>query len=866
MIRIQNIPLPIGGGEEQLRKRAARLLGLNPGQLRSLTLARQSIDARKKSDVHYVCTVHVEVDNEARIMARCRDKNVSLHAERPYAFPPVRRTSPLPPVVVGMGPSGLFAALFLARNGVIPIVLERGRPVEERTADVERFWATGVLDTTSNVQFGEGGAGTFSDGKLTTGTHDPRISTVFRALVEAGAPADILYQHKPHIGTDILRDVVRNVRRELLALGCDVRFGHRLAGLDVRDGALRAVAVDGPGGRYDLPCDALVLSPGHSARDTFQMLLDAGVPMAPKPFAIGVRIEHAQAALSEAQFGPAWERLPAADYKLACHLPTGRSAFTFCVWPGGPPRPWGASPPPTAPASPRRSWTAACPAAWPTPCGVPSPSSTASSAALPRRRPCSPAWRAAPPLRCASSGARTFSPPSGAFTPAARGLGTRAGLPARPWTAFGSPRPSLPNKHIFYIKTPFWRIITPEWGLLWSFTISYDTVKVQFCRKVRDFEAMARKKVETNISFDEMRQKYYVCMDYGLDETGKRVKKYKTYPTLAQARRGLRDFQTEQDTHQTVAPRSMTLDQWLEYWMEEVIQPNRAATTIYGYRKIIDNHLSDALGSVPIQKLTPQHLQQYYSMLMRDKGLSANTVRRHHDLLSCALHMALRQDIILRCPTERVEPPRVIPHEARFYTPAELKRLFGLVEGHWLELIVKLAGSLGLRREEICGLRWSSVDFELRKLHIKEARTAAGAEIVQKETKNRSSNRILHMSDDLYRLLRRERARQAERKLALGDAWPDTGMVAVDAKGNPYSPNAVSLAFTRFIQAHHLPKITLHGLRHTFATVASAQGAPLFDIGKALGHSTPATTGKIYTHLLDQNHTATLDRVANALK
>ena len=166
MIQIQNIPLPIGGGEEQLRKRAARLLGLNPGQLRSLTLARQSIDARKKSDVHYVCTVHVEVDNEARIMARCRDKNVSLHAERPYAFPPVRRTSPLPPVVVGMGPAGLFAALFLARNGVIPIVLERGRPVEERTADVERFWATGVLDTTSNVQFGEGGAGTFSDGKL----------------------------------------------------------------------------------------------------------------------------------------------------------------------------------------------------------------------------------------------------------------------------------------------------------------------------------------------------------------------------------------------------------------------------------------------------------------------------------------------------------------------------------------------------------------------------------------------------------------------------------------------------------------------------------------------------------------------------
>ena len=335
MIRIQNIPLPIGGGEEQLRKRAARLLGLNPGQLRSLTLARQSIDARKKSDVHYVCTVHVEVDNEARIMARCRDKNVSLHAERPYAFPPVRRTSPLPPVVVGMGPSGLFAALFLARNGVIPIVLERGRPVEERTADVERFWATGVLDTTSNVQFGEGGAGTFSDGKLTTGTHDPRIAAVMDALVQAGAPEDVKWSHKPHIGTDILRQVVKTIRQELISLGCDVRFGSCLAGLEHSGGQLSGVWVEGPQGRYRLDCDALVLAPGHSARDTFRMLEQEGVPMEQKSFAIGVRIEHKQKLISQAQYGPFWDKLPPTDYKLACHLPNGRSAFTFCVCPGG---------------------------------------------------------------------------------------------------------------------------------------------------------------------------------------------------------------------------------------------------------------------------------------------------------------------------------------------------------------------------------------------------------------------------------------------------------------------------------------------------------------------------------------------------
>ena len=335
MLRIQNISLPLDGSQGQLKKKAARILGVKPEVITGLSLARQSIDARKKSDVHYVYTVDVTVADESKVMARCRDKNVSLYQSAPYVFPTVRRTSSLPPVVVGMGPAGLFAALFLARNGLAPIVLERGRPVEERTADVERFWTTGVLNPSSNVQFGEGGAGTFSDGKLTTGTHDPRISTVFRTLVEAGAPADILYQHKPHIGTDILRQVVKRIRQELIALGCDVRFGHRLTGLETGEGMLTGVRVEGPQGAYRLDCDALVLALGHSARDTFAMLHGAGVPMEQKPFAIGVRIEQDQAAVSRAQYGPAWEQLPPSDYKLACHLPTGRSAFTFCVCPGG---------------------------------------------------------------------------------------------------------------------------------------------------------------------------------------------------------------------------------------------------------------------------------------------------------------------------------------------------------------------------------------------------------------------------------------------------------------------------------------------------------------------------------------------------
>ena len=334
MLQVNNLILPVGGDEALLRQTAAKALRVPQNQLQSLTLHRQSIDARKKTDVRLVCAVRVTLKDEAAVLRRA-PKGVAEVADAPYVLPPVRRASSTRPVVVGMGPAGLFAALFLARNGLAPIILERGRPVEERTADVNQFWTTGTLKPNSNVQFGEGGAGTFSDGKLTTGTHNPRISTVLKTLAAAGAPADICWQHKPHIGTDILRQVVRNIRDELRSLGCDIRFEHQLTGLRIRDSRLEGLQITGPQGSYDLPCDALILAPGHSARDTFQMLLSAGVPMEAKPFAIGVRIEHPQALISQAQFGPAWEKLPAADYKLACHLPNGRSAFTFCVCPGG---------------------------------------------------------------------------------------------------------------------------------------------------------------------------------------------------------------------------------------------------------------------------------------------------------------------------------------------------------------------------------------------------------------------------------------------------------------------------------------------------------------------------------------------------
>ena len=264
MIRISNLSLPVDGDLEQLRKRAARALGLRPGQLGELEIVRQSIDARNRSEVHYVYTVELSMPQEERLVENAPGRNVSRTERQAYAFPAAGRRSALPPVVVGMGPAGLFAALFLARNGFPCVVLERGQDVDQRTRDVDRFWTAGALDEGSNVQFGEGGAGTFSDGKLTTGTHDPRIAAVLDTLVEAGAPADVKYSHKPHVGTDVLRQVVKHIRQELIALGCDVRFGHRLEGLTIQGDALTGLRVAGPQGGYLLKADTLVLAPGNA--------------------------------------------------------------------------------------------------------------------------------------------------------------------------------------------------------------------------------------------------------------------------------------------------------------------------------------------------------------------------------------------------------------------------------------------------------------------------------------------------------------------------------------------------------------------------------------------------------------------------
>lgn len=335
MIRITNLRLPPHSGREELLIAAAKRLRVAPAELQSVVVTRSSIDARRGRVPAQVCTVLVECACERTILRKNRDQTVSFFEAKSYEMPQCVRHSDKMPVVVGLGPAGLFAALFLAEAGVKCIVLERGGDIDSRAAAVENYWRTGVLDTKTNVQFGEGGAGAFSDGKLTTGTHDGRINAVLQTLHRFGAPEDILWSHKPHVGTDLLRDVVRSIRLKLQSLGCEVRFGHKVTGVNCEGGALRSLLVASEEGEYTLETDAAVMAIGHSARDSFSMLSAAGLALEPKPFAMGVRIEHRQTDISASQLGDLHEKLPPADYKLAEHLENGRSVFTFCVCPGG---------------------------------------------------------------------------------------------------------------------------------------------------------------------------------------------------------------------------------------------------------------------------------------------------------------------------------------------------------------------------------------------------------------------------------------------------------------------------------------------------------------------------------------------------
>ena len=326
MILIRNLRLETDEPLESLVQRAAKKLRVEPARIESWRLVKRSLDARRKDDLHYVCALACEVRGKLRV----RDRDVTEWTPPVYEIP--RVTPKSRPVVVGFGPAGMFAALLLAKAGAKPLVLERGQDALTRLKAVEAFRAGGPLDPENNVQVGEGGAGTFSDGKLNTGTHDPRLHWVLEQFAAHGAPESVRYDARPHIGTDVLVDVVQNIRHEIVSLGGELRVGAKLTGLALEDGRVVGAVVNGT---EKIACEALLLAIGHSARDTFEALLGQGVAMEPKPFSMGLRIEHKQAAVDLAQYGRERGALPAADYSLNVHLPNGTSAYTFCMCPGG---------------------------------------------------------------------------------------------------------------------------------------------------------------------------------------------------------------------------------------------------------------------------------------------------------------------------------------------------------------------------------------------------------------------------------------------------------------------------------------------------------------------------------------------------
>lgn len=363
-------------------------------------------------------------------------------------------------------------------------------------------------------------------------------------------------------------------------------------------------------------------------------------------------------------------------------------------------------------------------------------------------------------------------------------------------------------------------------------------------------------------SITQRGDKYRVCFDYGIDREGNRVRKYRTFDTKRDATRAFNEHKVKMDKGTQIMPSEYTFAQWLDYWYKDIILPQIEETTAYGYRGMIENYLKPQLGEIRLQKLTARDIQQYYTWLMDEKKLSPNTVIKHHNLLTNTLNAAERQEYITKNPMRAVSPPKKRQREAKFYTPEQLGILLDKAVGTRLELPVFICAYLGLRRGELCGLRWSDVDLEHKTITIENTRTQAGKKEIEKGTKTASSTRTLYLPDTLCDMLKAAKEHQQACRAEYKNAYDDNDYVVVMEDGRPFRPNYLSELFGKFLADNDLPKIVLHELRHTFASLSNQAGIPAYNIGKALGHSTPATTQKIYTHLLDQTHTQAVEGVA----
>ena len=343
MIRINQLKIPYEKSKDEqgiLISKIAKKLNIPKTEITSLSIVRKSIDGREKPDIYFVYSVDVALENESKLKPKVFGKDVSKVTKSAYSYKPSKTVEDSgKTVVVGMGPAGLFCGYFLSINGYKPIIIERGKKVEDRLADVEKFWETGVLNTESNVQFGEGGAGTFSDGKLNTMVKDKlgRNKLVLETFVKFGASPEITYVNKPHIGTDVLSQVISNMREAIIEAGGEIRFETKLTDIVVKEDRISEIIVND---NEHISVDNLVLALGHSARDTFKMLYNKKLHMEPKAFAVGVRMEHKQSLIDDAMYGMRHEDsvdglLGAADYKLTAHASNGRSVYSFCMCPGG---------------------------------------------------------------------------------------------------------------------------------------------------------------------------------------------------------------------------------------------------------------------------------------------------------------------------------------------------------------------------------------------------------------------------------------------------------------------------------------------------------------------------------------------------